>query len=610
MSNFFYKYSDYSLFQKALKETEGEDVIVDILSTDDSLKKDEVIADKRVIRKDNRFSQESSFNKFFGPRKNFSRNFDMKDFSSWKNKNYRETEKQLNSSGGDKFKFSFSDFLNERSGEKIYNDADDNKSKNQKAINELSTDDSSFKRFSLNDYMRRLEEKTRVNSETSKNEDLIDSIGDITQNVVPDASQDENFNDFGSGMSFDKIVDSSDTVGDRYAVDRSELDAMKQRLAEIKSETDEINSMIEDDEDEGFPTFNFEPNEDEDFSEDNELSEDFDEESAESEEESVDEISEDNENVDDTDGELDENIDENVDESSNEDDADSTETFVQPGQTEIVVKIEGGTNSNETNTSVDGKIETDKVGEGVTTSISQVGQSSTGSGSQSDSSGGRGQTSLTGDSNQSGSSEVGGQAGITEGQSGTIKIGDQDGQKGEISGEEANQVGLKQEERSKEIIGLIEKNEQEKKEIEEQLKQAEKEKVSAMKSYEGRLKELEKSIIEKDKEVQKKVLLEKIKNDNKLTEVRAEFKTREDEIRRLEKEAALKMKIGALLKKELKNNLSISNLEMNNKLLEISSLISQEKEREKANKRKRPATGPRKKKRKIDSDIIGGIDFE
>ena len=34
------------------------------------------------------------------------------------------------------------------------------------------------------------------------------------------------------------------------------------------------------------------------------------------------------------------------------------------------------------------------------------------------------------------------------------------------------------------------------------------------------------------------------------------------------------------LKKELKNNLSISNLEMNNKLLEISSLISQEKERE------------------------------
>jgi hypothetical protein len=266
MSNFFYKYSDYSLFQRALKETEGEDVVVDILSTDDSLKKDEVITDKRVIRKDNRFSQESSFNKFFGPRKNFNRHFDMKDFSSWKNKNYRETEKQLNSTGGDKFKFSFSDFLNERSGEKVYNDADQNRSNNQKAINELSTDDSSFKRFSLNDYMRRLEEKTRVNAETHENEDLIDSIGDITQNVVPDASQDENFNDFGSGMSFDKIVNSSETVGDKFAVDRSELEEMKKRLAEIKSETDEINSMIE--EDDEVPMFTFEPIDEEQTDED------------------------------------------------------------------------------------------------------------------------------------------------------------------------------------------------------------------------------------------------------------------------------------------------------------------------------------------------------
>ncbi len=504
MSNFFYKYSDYSSFQKAFKDVDGEDVVVNLFDDDESLKTNKPAEPKKhVIRKDNRFNKESSYDRFFGPRKSKTQNFDMRDFSSWKNKNYRETEKQLDEGSKDKIKFSFSDFMNERSGGRKFNDDDQNKMAGQKAINEMSTEDPTFKRFSLNDYMRRLEERTRVKAETRDNEDLIEAIGEKTQVVTPDSSQDENFDESENNLDVVDVAQDDSLKGDEYRVAKSELEELRKRLYEVNEKTEEIKKLIGDDEDVEIE----EVDEEEDL-EDDLLK------SAE-----VDEASEDSTQPTET---SEEDI---FDESSgSEENVESQETTEPNEQTE----------SEET-------LEPEKAEEQPQTA----------------------------------------------------------GQK-EEKPEGHRDAG--------EIQKLISKNEQEKQEIAEKLKLAEEEKLSAQKSYEDRLKELEKSIGDKDKETQKQVLLEKIKHDNKLTIVRAEFESREEEIRKLEKEAALKIKIGELLKKELKTNLNISNLEMNNKLLEITTLINQEKQKAKANKPK--TTRKRTKKRRVDSDIIGSIDIE
>ena len=558
MSNFFYRNEDYSLFQKAFKDTSGEDVVVELLSTDDSLKEGEVIVNKHVIRKDNRFSQESSFNKFFGPRRSLNRNFDMKDFSSWKNKNYRETEKQLGVKESERTKFSFADFMNERSGGKTYNDDDQNRDNQQKAINELSSEDPTFKRFSLNDYMRRLEEQTRVKNETRDNEDLIDSIGEITQDVVPDSTQDENFDENISGISVDDFVDDETFGGDSYSVDTSELDAMKTRLEELRTQTAEINQLIDDveEQDDEIDFDKFSENDDLEEAED-----DFDE----SQDEESAQETQDDENIDE---ETDESLDEET--QSNESDADKNENDEseasknQIGQGGVIEQPTGFGGTQETSQQSGGQ-DSGVIPRRITQTIIPMGERQHKTKEQET------------DANAQGSLNI--------------------------------VIAKTPEEKSQVIMKQIEKNEQERKDIEDKLKQAEKDKLAAMKTYENRLKELEKSIQEKDKAHQEKVLQERIKNDNKLIAVRAEYETREAEIRRLEKESALKQKIGALLKKELKNNLSISNLEMNNKLLEITSIMNAEKQRAKA-KPKTSTTKKRKSKRRIDSDIIGGINFD
>ena len=539
MSNFFYRYSDYSSFSKAFKDCDGEDVVVDILSTDESLKESEIVESKHIMRKDNRFSQESSFNRFFGPRRNINRNFDMKDFSSWKNKNYRETEKQIGEHGGNNVKFSFSDFMNERSGGKTYNDADQNKSENQKAINELSTDDPTFKRFSLNDYMRRLEEKTRVNNETRDNEDLIDSIGDITQDVTPDSSQDENFDESFSNFDVEKIVDDETFVGDKYSVDKSELDAMNDRLKKLREQTEELNKILDDVDDDEPQRLVLDISEEDDEVEEDNTDDSF---SVNDDEQSQNNEVDENDSSDESSEDLD-YIDEQLSDNEETDDLDEENKLEKTEQTEDVEQAE---------------------------TINESGD-------------------LSSDDNNS-------QVVVQEGS----ETGENQIKQGEIVETHGNN--------SQEIVALIEKNDNERKEIEEKLKQAEKDKEEALQNYESRVKELEKSIEDKDKEKQETVLQERIKSDNMLSEMKAAYESREAEIRRLEKEAALKMKIGALLKKELKNNLSISDLEMNNKLLEISALLQQEKEKAKVNKPK--TTRKRKQKRRIDSDIVGNIDFD
>lgn len=572
MANFFFKYSDYAAFEKALKDCEGEDIIVDILSNDDSLTETENISNKHIIRKDNRFNQESSFNKFFGPRK--SKNVDLKDFSSWKNKNYRETEKQIGQSENSKNKFSFSDFMAERSGGKIYNDEDQNRSDNQQAIHELSSDNPTFKKFSLNDYMRRLEEQTRVKESTRENEDLIDSIGDMTQLVEPDSMQDESFNENVSNVKIENIVGDEEFAGEKFAVDTDELEQMQERLKKLKEETDKINQIIDEpqiDEDTiDFDETEFEKNYQQNYQNDDDV------------EDKQDDSETDGLKVDETDG---------FNEEQNKD-PESNNEAIDEDEVENPVVSEQSDDSDDINIQIDEDDKKDDLNEAI--------------GVQSDT-----QTAIQGNQSEINDNDDVLPIKVVQ----IINTGNDNESKSQSNNNsQNNEINDNDEsthedfDKTKEIIRLIAKNEEERKVIEEKLRQAEADKNETKVSYENRLREIEQSIEEKDKETKQHILQEKIKNDNKITLVQAEFKQREQEIRKLEKEAAQKLKIGELLKKELKNNLNISNLEMNNKLLEISSSMAREKEKAKANRPK--TTRKRKTRRRLDSDIIGSVDFD
>ncbi|MBP3582104.1 MAG: hypothetical protein J6J33_05065, partial [Clostridia bacterium] len=84
MNNFFYNSSEYSLFRKALKDTTGEPILINILSTDPSLNDDkqEVVQPQRK-NQSSKFEPTTPFGKFFGARKaTRTTPVDMKDFSS------------------------------------------------------------------------------------------------------------------------------------------------------------------------------------------------------------------------------------------------------------------------------------------------------------------------------------------------------------------------------------------------------------------------------------------------------------------------------------------------------------------------------------------------
>ena len=81
-----------------MRSTKNEPVVINIFSNDSSLIEETVDKDTASNMQRKQMSskfQASPFDKFFGPRKKRTDPLDMKDFSSWKNKNYRESEKQI-----------------------------------------------------------------------------------------------------------------------------------------------------------------------------------------------------------------------------------------------------------------------------------------------------------------------------------------------------------------------------------------------------------------------------------------------------------------------------------------------------------------------------------
>ena len=239
MNNFFYTNSDYDLFKKALRSTKNEPVVINILSSDSSLSENSENTDNvNGVRKQmsSKF-QASPFDKFFGPRKKRTDPLDMKDFSSWRNKNFRESEKQIDESPEEETKFSFSDYLNSRTKGDTFNNDDKIKSELQKPIDQLSSSDEDYKRFSLDSYLRKLEQESKVKKDFETTEDLIDSQDDLS--MKPASDQDENFAG-NSDIDVEDVALGDGVSGEKFAFDREELDTVKARLEKMERENNNI----------------------------------------------------------------------------------------------------------------------------------------------------------------------------------------------------------------------------------------------------------------------------------------------------------------------------------------------------------------------------------
>ena len=211
------------------------------------------------------------------------------------------------------------------------------------------------------------------------------------------------------------------------------------------------------------------------------------------------------------------------------------------------------------------------------------------------------------------------------------------------------------------MLELIEQNKKTDSDVAEKLRLAEIEKQKVAEEYENRLKELEKTIRQREEDAKQKAYIEKLKSDIKLKKAETDYKIREARKIESEKHNSKIQFVGAQLKAELKNSINVSNLEMEKMLLECVTRLNREaqKEREKQEEiaqaevdseieiedveeveevvdEPKTARSPRARgtrgrttrrttsrrtttrshshtrtpRRKIDSDIIGGIDFE
>lgn len=682
MNNFFYNNFDYTLFKKAFKETKGEPVIINILSSDSSLtdKKKET---KQVARKNysNKF-EPSPFGKFFGPRRQQTSSVDMNNFSSWKNKNYRDIEKKIDKTEKNPLKFSIADFMNERSKSMKYNELDQAKSEVQKPITQLSSSDPLYKRFSLDSYMHKLEEQTKVKSSFEQNDDILEPLGDLTEKVVPDSSQDENFS-YASDVNVEGVAFDDNIGGEKYRIAQDELDKVKSRLEKMEREikdksnekvlSSEISDLTKDDNNDSFDLekLGFD---DEDIDDDNKIE--------------VDDIEKVNDKVlskDETSLKQDDENKPKVDHKK----------FMEINRTESSsprkINSDAKTDENELNKNVNDDIETSVDVDENTEEAQEVdankqteapsedlNEESANLSSDEEPEENNDNSGIDGDENendlvdaeQSSDDEFKTEiydndkrvdrddiltkqdfrtmtdefmqrfAQLYKKDDDNQNIAQQYDQQGNINSEvseqysepepyvaeqytpfvqTAEQVNQNNELQSK-ILELIEQNKKADSEAEEKLKKAELEKEKVAEEYENKIKEIEENYKKSYEEFKQKAYLEKLDSDLKLQQAESDFKKRESKIKEKEKANSKKQKIGELLKKEIKSNVSISNLEMEKKLLEESAKKGKKVETKVITKerivevpvKKKPVKkrGPKKKRRKIDSDIIGNIDFE
>ena len=239
MENFFNDSFEYSIFKKALKNTQSEPVILNILSSDSSLQSEpEKKAPVSSMRKNmSEKFEPSPFGKYFGQRKKRNSAVDMSDFSSWKNKNYRKIEQASKEEEQTKSKpFSLADYLKSRSTQR-FNELDQAKSDLKKPINQLSTDDPDYKKYSLDSYMNKLEEGIIAKNKFEKNDDLLEPISQEENEVVQTGFQDEDFSR--SNVNVEKI-NFDEISGDSFSLNKDELDEVKDRLEKLEKRANNV----------------------------------------------------------------------------------------------------------------------------------------------------------------------------------------------------------------------------------------------------------------------------------------------------------------------------------------------------------------------------------
>lgn len=721
MNNFFYKEADFSLFRKALKQTEDEPVIINILSTDSSLKENAKHEEAPVVRKNlsNKF-QPNPFNKFFGPRKQRTTPVDMGSFSSWKNKNYREAEEKLTAAPEttETTGFSLADYMNKNTSEKKFNELDQAKTDMQKPINQLSSDDPLYKKYSLDSYLHKLEQQSQVKNEFEENSDILEPLVDLNmQDVVPTSGQDEIFGSE-SAVNVEDFSFDNEFAGEKFSFEREELDKVRSRLDKLEREAQNIKEK----QTEKVITTNelsdLTKGEDDDFDlgklgiDDDELLDDIekvnDKFGAEDVQQQPDapkvqgkrfieinrtasarpvdakqDVVGDQQVSDDTTIDIEPGAVVEIDEGAQTEEAsakgiDMSEKTVTPGVEHPMVDetesneseaVEG--EETEADVDVDTAVEKEEFVKAKTVSRDDVltkedfrtitdefmtkftelyekkGQAPAAAGTQTGVGGGVTADEMSEFDEQTSAPTYGDPyAAYHEEQTpmGYTGYGPAPMDNTQILQQQQNELQAK-------IIEMLETNKKTDFEAEEKLRLAKLENQRMAQEYEARLKELESSFKRRDEEMKKQAYLDKLKSDIKLKKAETSYKKKEEEYREMASASSEKFKFGLMLKNELENNLNISNLEMDKKLLEVASKNKKKYEQEvkaieetvvkedvedvveeeveevvettkKTTTAKKPAarrrttstrttrSRTRSPRRKIDSDIIGGIDFE
>ncbi len=242
MENFFNDAFEFSIFKKALKATDGEPVVVNLLSSDESLVSEAKPSKLAFAPQRKNMSEKfgpSPYGKYFGARNKRTAPVDMSDFSAWKNKNYRKVEEtSYNKEQGETKTFSLSDFLKNKST-KQYSELDQAKSNLKKPITQMSSNDPDYKKFAMDSYMHKLEEGIIAKDKFKENEDLLEPISSMSdEDFDKQVSQDEDF----SSSSFNFDENSFDDIGsgESFSLDKKELDEVKSRLERIEREANNI----------------------------------------------------------------------------------------------------------------------------------------------------------------------------------------------------------------------------------------------------------------------------------------------------------------------------------------------------------------------------------